>query len=85
MPHIKHVPLNFLIALDQLANTLAGGWPDETLSSRAARLQNKSKAWAMTRKAIDTLFFWQPGHCTAAYQSEMDRKHLPPAQRPEPL
>ena len=51
MPHIKHVPLNFLIALDQLANTLAGGWPDETLSSRAARLQNKSKAWAMTRKA----------------------------------
>ena len=28
----------FLIALDQLANTLAGGYADETLSARAHRI-----------------------------------------------
>ena len=27
-----------LIAVDQLLNTLLGGWPDETLSSRCYRL-----------------------------------------------
>lgn len=29
---------NLLIAVDQLVNTLTGGWPDETLSSRAYRM-----------------------------------------------
>lgn len=33
MAYIKNV----LIALDQLANALIGGWPDESLSSRAWR------------------------------------------------
>ena len=84
MPHIKQVPLNALIAVDQLANVLCGGWPDETLSSRAWRLRDTGRGWAVARKAVDTLFFWQPGHCRAAYESEIQRRHLPPAQRDAP-
>lgn len=69
-----------LIALDQLVNTWFGGMADETLSSRAHRLgisgQNK---WAY--KVINALFFWQEDHCKEAYESELDRLHLPPSMR----
>ena len=34
-----------LIALDQLLNTLTGGWPDETMSSRAYRLAVEGTTW----------------------------------------
>lgn len=36
---------NNLIAIDQLVNTVFGGDPDETISSRAGKLQHKRK-WA---------------------------------------
>ena len=68
-----------LVALDQLANTLLGGWSDETLSSRAHRRRLDGKpgvAWV-----IDKLFFWQEGHCEEAYNSELERAHLPPSMR----
>lgn len=41
-----------LIALDQLANAICGGWADETLSSRAYRESPRAE------KFINTLFFW---------------------------
>ncbi len=33
--------LNFLISIDQLGNTIAGGDPDETISSRLGKLKVK--------------------------------------------
>lgn len=51
MPYWKAVA----IAWDQLINALAGGWPDETLSSRAYRRRKKGKP--RLEKAINTLFF----------------------------
>ena len=36
---------NILIALDQLANTILGGDPDETISSRAGKRQH-DQLWA---------------------------------------
>lgn len=72
--------LNVLIALDQLANTLVGGWPDESISARCWRLRT-SKPYCYLRPLIDGLFFWQDGHCEAAYQSERERRHLPPEER----
>lgn len=36
---------NLLIAVDQLANTILGGDPDETISSRSGKMQDK-RAWA---------------------------------------
>lgn len=68
--------MQILIAVDQLANALLGGWADETLSSRVWR---EDRRWAV--RAIDALFFWEPGHCRASYQSEQARRQLPPALR----
>lgn len=69
------------IAVDQLINTICGGWADETISSRAHRMQNKSTAWNRFRKIIDGLFFWQKYHCREAYESEKNRLQCPPELR----
>jgi hypothetical protein len=69
----------FLIALDQVLNTLwwmpkdGFGYADETLSARAWRLRTTSNAY----KLIDALFFWQQEHCKKSYNAEQERKHLP--------
>ena len=69
------------IAIDQLVNTLFGGWADETISSVAWRKRNDGKGWAFLHCLVDCLFFWQPDHCKMAYESELDRKQLPPELR----
>ena len=64
-----------LVALDQLVNTMIGGYADETLSSRAHRRRLRGKggcAWV-----IDHIFFWQDEHCKASYESELERAQLP--------
>lgn len=70
--------LNLAIALDQLANVLLAGAPDETLSSRAHRMRAKGQpVWGWTARAIDLLFFWQDDHCEGAFMREWDRRQLP--------
>jgi hypothetical protein len=69
-----------LIAVDQLGNTLLGGWADETISARSWRLQHK-RHWAYARALIDKIFFWEPGHCEKAHQSELERRHVHPSMR----
>ena len=74
--------LNVAIAADQLVNAALAGAPDETISSRAHRMRAKGQPyWGWTANAIDRIFFWQPGHCEAAYLSEQRRKQMPPALR----
>lgn len=74
--------LNIAIAIDQLANALLAGAPDETLSSRAHRMRVKGhRYWEWTAGAIDRLFFWQASHCEAAYLSELRRLQQPPSLR----
>ena len=71
-----------LIALDQLLNAICGGWPDETLSSRAWRWADTGRRyWPM--QLIDTLFFWEENHCLDSYLSEKKGRQLPPELRPE--
>ena len=74
--------IQVLLALDQLANTLIGGYADESLSSHAWRMQarGKTNVW---RWLIDHLFFWQKDHCYQAYLSEKKRTQLPPEFRGE--
>ena len=76
--------LQVLLAIDQLLNALIpGGWADETLSSRAHRMREKShKYWGWTADMIDGLFFWQSNHCYNAWLEEVKRAQLPPAVRP---
>jgi hypothetical protein len=72
---------NLLIALDQLVNALAGGWPDETLSSRAWRWEASGiRRWP--RALIDALFFLDPNHCRESFESERAGRQLPPEARP---
>lgn len=67
------------IAFDQLLNTLFGGWPDETLSSRAYRLYADGVT-PLPRLVINTIIFWQKDHCYSAYTNEQKG-----VQRPENL
>lgn len=69
------------IAVDQLANTFAGGRADESISARAWRLRRTSRGWSIARKIIDGIFFWEPGHRYQSYCSEIERKHLPDEYR----
>lgn len=73
--------LEVLISIDQVVNTLCGGYADETISARAWRLKDKNSGWAAMRILIDTLFFFQFKHCYNAYLSEMDRKQEPAEYR----
>ena len=77
---------NLLIAVDQLCNALCGGWPDETISSRAFRWSRDGvRQWP--RRMIDALFFWDRDkasgqrHCELSYISEKDRLQLAPEFR----
>lgn len=69
-----------LISIDQLVNALLGGWPDETISSRAWRWeQDGTRSWP--RKLIDALFFAEKEHCRQSYISEREGRQLPPELR----
>lgn len=70
---IEQIP----IAIDQLINTICGGWADETISSVAWRKRHEGRGWAFLRALIDTLFFWQQDHCRTAFESELKRRQLP--------
>lgn len=63
---MKRYLLNILIGFDQLANTVTGGDPDETLSSRFGKRSGSN----VIRKAIDTIFFWQPNHCEKSVEPD---------------
>ncbi len=68
------------IAFDQLCNALCGGWPDETLSSRAWRWHVAGvRSWPMY--VINGLFFWEKNHCQNSYESERSSRHFPPELR----
>jgi hypothetical protein len=71
--------MDVAIGVDQLANTLIGGTPDETLSARSWRLRDTSTAWRRARKAIDAVF--GKGHCEASWRAEVLRAQLPKGYR----
>ena len=68
-----------LIAFDQGINALAGGWPDETLSSRAHRRRLAGKP--RLADCIDRLFWWEADHCRESFESERLGRQLPPEAR----
>lgn len=77
--------LHIVIGLNQLAATILGAWPDETLSAYAYRLEQQGNAWGKGwRIAIDWLaraFFKQDEHCKKAQMEERARVQLPPESR----
>lgn len=68
-----------LIALDQLVNAVFGGYPDETISSRAWRWHLSGvRSWPC--RALDCLF--GDDHCKDSFESERMGRQLPPEERP---
>lgn len=62
---MKNYLLNLLIAFDQLANTILGGYPDETISLRSARACDNGARWGCVLcKALDKII--APNHCVNA-------------------
>lgn len=79
MPYWKSV----FIALDQLLNALCGGWPDETISSRAWRWHVSGvRSWPC--RVIDAVawVFRDYDHCRESFESERQGRQLPPEARP---
>ena len=69
-----------LVAVDQLANAILGGYADETISARCWR-RRVERPYTWLRPLIDRIFFWQPHHCEEAYESERLRSQLPAEYR----
>ena len=60
---------NLLVSLDQLLNSILGGSPDETISTRLH--DHYPDSWM--RKTVDYLFKWQrPNHCQYSSENEYD-------------
>jgi hypothetical protein len=74
---MKQYILNLLIGIDQFANTLLAGEPDETLSARAWRAEQGNNIFGkIFRPTIDLLFWFDIDHCYRSYLAEKTRKQL---------
>lgn len=61
MKKAKWYVLSLLIAIDQLANALFAGYPDETVSYRSAKARSNGKRWGcILCKLLDAV---DPNHC----------------------
>jgi len=56
-----------LVAIDQLLNTLTGGYPDETISSRLGKNKHKSRVAAFICAVLDRI---DPGHCEESIEED---------------
>lgn len=65
-----------LVAIDQLANAILGGYCCETLSSRCWRLRDYNP-YSFFRRLIDRIFFWQADHCRTSYDAQVQRRNMP--------
>lgn len=63
--------LRVLLAIDQLINTVCGGYPDETLSYRAALANQDGVAWGCVLCRMIEWFI--PGHCDLRKVSKAER------------
>ena len=60
---------NLLIAIDQLANTILGGYPDETISSRMGKRIEKNDC-LLSRVICKMLDIFDKGHCKDAIEKD---------------
>ncbi len=68
------------LALTRLGNALLGGLAEESMSSRAWRMDVRGKPWGkIARPLIDCAFalFGYPNHCESSYHSDRNKPPLP--------
>jgi hypothetical protein len=61
MGKLKRYLINFLVLLDEAGNTLTGGSPNETISSRAGKAAEKGARWGCVLCRL--LNYIQKDHC----------------------
>lgn len=67
MSKIGRYLLNFAVLLDEAANTILGGSPNETISERAAKARNAGRRWGcILCRLLNRI---NPGHCDNALTS----------------
>ena len=73
--------LHSILDICQLSRTPSEVYyADETLSAHSYRdYKNSVRMWPM--KIIDNLFFFDKNHCEESYESEIERRQLPPEYR----
>jgi hypothetical protein len=65
---MKRYLWNLLVALDQLGNTIFGGYPVETISSRAGKAYARGDTWAVLLcRALHVL---DRGHCAKSIEPD---------------
>ena len=72
----EKVPINLALSFDQFVNTVAGGDPDETLSSRFGKWQRASRGgWrGKVSYGICRALHWiDPSHCKDAIEDDEGR------------
>ncbi len=81
---VKSYCKNVGIGIDQLANTLCGGWPDETISAVCWRKSNLKGHYLFKLLKYTLDFVFTPlahDHCFKSYISEKERAQLPKEYR----
>lgn len=61
---------NILIGLDQLLNTVLGGYPDETISSRIGKLHRADPTSPFPRLACWFFGLFDENHCIDAIEDD---------------
>lgn len=74
MNKMKQYFWNILVNLDQTGNTLTGGDPDETISSRAAKAKAAGKTWG--KYMCKFLSFFDKGHCEKSIEKDEGKDSL---------
>ena len=67
MSRLGRYLLNYAVLLDEAANTVMGGSPNETISERAAKARNAGRRWGCVLCGLLNLL--NPGHCDRALTS----------------
>lgn len=71
---MKHYILNLLVAIDQLGNAICGGDPDETISSRLAKLNRRgNKVGVVGCKILDK---FEKGHCERVIERDEGKDQI---------
>lgn len=65
---IKKYLVNLAISIDQLANTILAGHPDETISSRMGKAIAKNRDCVICQVLCRWLSWVDPGHCKDAIE-----------------
>jgi hypothetical protein len=79
--NMKRYFVNVLISIDQLGNTLFGGDPDEVISSRLGKIQQRFGGKIPWRYPLPKLIAFgldrlEPGHCIGAIEEDEGKNQL---------